>query len=341
MSDRDCRLEGLAGADALQGGVDADTVGELHDGLDGLVAALLDDVRGAELLGQHLTVRVTGQRDDPPRAKALGRQHAGQADSTVTNHGHRAAGPNDGADRHVLASGHDVRERQQRGEHLVGVAGARDADEPAVGQRDADRLTLSAVAVGRIDAAIDARRRDPVAAVRARVVAKHERRDDQIALADLLDLGTHVLDDANELMTDRSGLEPRVAAIEPKVRAAHARQRDADHGIGGLAQAGIGPVAGLDTTGLVEDGCTHCLHSAPHRLPCEEVPPRRHPAAASPERPSVAAAVRLRSRARSGTADVSARDQRARRQSAPAGVNARSASGIHFSIRSIRCSSLG
>jgi hypothetical protein len=91
----------------------------------------------------------------------------------------------------------------------------------------------------------------------------------------------------------------------------------------------------------VEDGCTHCLHSAPHRLPCEEVPPRRHPAAASPERPSVAAAVRLRSRARSGTADVSARDQRARRQSAPAGVNARSASGIHFSIRSIRCSSLG
>ena len=64
MSDGDRRLEGLAGADALQGGVDADTLGELHDGLDGLVAALLDDVGGAELFCQRLTVRVTGQGDD-------------------------------------------------------------------------------------------------------------------------------------------------------------------------------------------------------------------------------------------------------------------------------------
>jgi hypothetical protein len=157
----------------------------------------------------------------------------------------------------VVAGGHDVREGQQRGERLIGVAGARDADEPAVGQRDADRLALSAVAVGRIDAAVHARRRDPVAAVRARVVAKHERSDDEIVVADLLDLGADVFDNADELMADRSRLERRVAAVEPKVRAADAGQRDAHDGIGGLAQAGVGPVADLDAMGLVEDGCTH------------------------------------------------------------------------------------
>jgi hypothetical protein len=200
---------------------------------------------------------VTRPGDDAPCAKALGRQHAAQADCAVADHGHRAAGPNVRADRRVVAGGHDVREGEQRGQRLVGVTGARDADEPAVGQRHADRLALSTVTVGRIDAAVDARRRDPVAAVRARVVAIHERCDDEIALADLLDLGADLFDDADELMADRSGLERRVAAIEPKVRAADAGQRDAHDGIGGLAQAGIRPVAGLDATRPVEDRCTH------------------------------------------------------------------------------------
>jgi len=70
-------------------------------------------------------------------------------------------------------------------------------------------------------------------------------------------------------MADRSGLERRVAAVEPKVRAADAGQRDAHDGIGGLAQPRVGPVASLDATGLVEDGGTHGVYSAPGRLHCE------------------------------------------------------------------------
>ena len=122
------------------------------------LTALLDDVRGPELLRQRLTIWVTGQARCAPRqgawppARRTGRQRRHQP-------GHRAAGPNVRADRRVVAGGHDVRPGQPRGEHLVGVAGARDTDERAVGQRDADRLGLSAVTAGRIDAAVHARRR--------------------------------------------------------------------------------------------------------------------------------------------------------------------------------------
>ena len=66
-------------------------------------------------------------------------------------------------------------------EHLVGVPGARDRDERAVGERDAHRLALAAVAVGRVEAAGDAGRRDAVPAVRARAVAERERRDHEVA----------------------------------------------------------------------------------------------------------------------------------------------------------------
>ena len=44
-------VHGLAGADAFQGGVDADPAGHVHDQLGGVVTALGDDVGGAELAG--------------------------------------------------------------------------------------------------------------------------------------------------------------------------------------------------------------------------------------------------------------------------------------------------
>ena len=52
------RLHRLAGADALERGVDADAVGQLLDRLDRRVAALGDDVGGAELRGELLAVGV-------------------------------------------------------------------------------------------------------------------------------------------------------------------------------------------------------------------------------------------------------------------------------------------
>src|SRR4051812_45573321 len=73
----------------------------------------------------------------------------------------------------------------------------------------ADRLALAAAAVGRVEAAVHAGRRDPVAAVRARVVAEAQRRDHRVAFLDLAPLGAGVLDDAYELVADRTGLERR------------------------------------------------------------------------------------------------------------------------------------
>ena len=162
-----------------------------------------------------------------------------------------------GADGGVVAGRHHVRERQQRGEHLVGVPGAGDRDERAVGERDADRLALAAVAVGRVEAAGDAGGRDAVPAVRARAVAEGERRDDEVALADVRDVGADVLDDADELVADRPGLERRVAAVVPEVRAADAGEHDADDRVGRLDDGRVGPVADLDPVGFDEEGCTH------------------------------------------------------------------------------------
>ena len=114
------------------------------------------------------------------------------------------------------------------------MTGARDRDQRHVGQRHADRLALAAVAVHREHAAVHARARHVVAAVRARVVAEDVRRDDEIALGDARHVGADVLDDTHELVPDRPRLERRVAAVEPEVRPADARDDDADDRVGGL-----------------------------------------------------------------------------------------------------------
>ena len=82
---------------------------------------------------------------------------------------------------------------------------------------------------------------------------------------DVRDLGADVLDDADELVADGAGGELGVAAVVPEVRAADAGQDDADDRVGGFLEAGIGPLAGFDPAGLVEDGCTHDTHCAPDR----------------------------------------------------------------------------
>ena len=50
----------LAGTDALEGGLDAETVGHLADRFDRGVAALGDDVGRTELAGDRLSRRVPG-----------------------------------------------------------------------------------------------------------------------------------------------------------------------------------------------------------------------------------------------------------------------------------------
>ena len=82
---------GLLGADALQHGVDAVAAGELEDALDRLLAALGDDVGGAELARERDAVRVAAHDDDLLGAEALGGDHAAQPDGAVADDGHRVA----------------------------------------------------------------------------------------------------------------------------------------------------------------------------------------------------------------------------------------------------------
>src|SRR4051794_6525058 len=115
------------------------------------------------------------------------------------------------------------------------MAGARDGDQRAVGQRNAHAFALAAVAVHGVEATRDACRGDAVPAMRAGPVAVCEGRDDEVTLLDVADFAAHPLDDADELVADRAGLEGRVAAVVPEVRAADAGQDDSHDGVRRLA----------------------------------------------------------------------------------------------------------
>ena len=112
-------------------------------------------------------------------------------------------------------------------EHLVGVTGAGDLDERAVGERDADRLALPAVAVGGLEAAgthaevMPWRQCGQVPSLNANGAMTKS------PLATSRHVGADVLDDADELVADRARLERRVAAVVPEVGAADAREHHA------------------------------------------------------------------------------------------------------------------
>ncbi len=69
---------------------------------------------------------------------------------------------------------------------------------------------------------------------------------------DVRDVAADVLDDADELVADRAGLERRVAAVVPEVRPADAGEHDADDRVGRLDDDRVAPVAGLDRWGSMK-----------------------------------------------------------------------------------------
>ena len=79
-------------ADALEHGVGAVAAGELADLRDALLAALGDDVGGAELPAQVGAVLVPAHQDDLLGAQPLGREHREQADRAVADHRDRSSG---------------------------------------------------------------------------------------------------------------------------------------------------------------------------------------------------------------------------------------------------------
>jgi hypothetical protein len=77
----------LLGADRFDDRVGAEPVGELLDPRHAGVAALCDDVGGAELTGQSLAVGVAPHRDDPPGAELARRENPHQPHGAVARMG--------------------------------------------------------------------------------------------------------------------------------------------------------------------------------------------------------------------------------------------------------------
>ena len=63
--------DSLLKAHALENRVGAEPAGQLSDALDRLVAALMDDVRGAKLLPERNPLGVVAEQDDPFGAEPL------------------------------------------------------------------------------------------------------------------------------------------------------------------------------------------------------------------------------------------------------------------------------
>jgi hypothetical protein len=163
----------------------------------------------------------------------------------------------------VVTGGEHVRERQEvRNEAFVRLSGR--GDERPVGQGDADHLTLSTVdhvpvAIGVAPApSMDAGRVDAAAAEGAGVVGEHERGDHEVARLDRLNVGSDLLDDADELVADPPGtVHLGQPAIGPEVGPADTSGHDTDDGITVLDQLGSVDIFDADVSGGVENGGSH------------------------------------------------------------------------------------
>jgi hypothetical protein len=148
-----------------KGRVGADPARQLHDGLGCSLASGLDDVGGAELLGDHLAVRMAAQGDDATGTQPAGGQDGGQPDCPVADDRHDTAAPHTSADGRMVTGRHDVGEREQRSQRLIRMAGARNPHQGASRQRNPHGLTLTTVdrAVAEVAALHAGDRRSPLA----------------------------------------------------------------------------------------------------------------------------------------------------------------------------------
>ena len=188
----------LLGADGLDDRVGPQSASEFLDPGDSVLAALLDDVGGTELTCQCLAVRVTAERDDLLGAELLGGKDAEQADGAVTDDRDGLAGTGFGGLGREPAGAEHVGGRHEGGNEVrVRHRGGR--DQGAVGEGDAGQLGLGAEgahqhavhAVGLVARLTDL----------AGVVRRPEGTDDEVADLDGADLGAHLFDDADVLVT--------------------------------------------------------------------------------------------------------------------------------------------
>jgi hypothetical protein len=198
------------------------------------------------------------ERDYLCSAEPLRGEDGAQSDCPVADHRDGAVNGDVSADGCVVAGAHDVGEREQRLEHVVGVVAVGDFDQGRVSERGPDCLALAAVdAVVAERPAVQAVVRPAGQAVGADAVAEGERRDDQVALAEGGHFGAGFLDDTDELVTDGAEGVRAVAAVVPQVRAADAAEHDPDDRVSGLLDAGVWPFADGEVERAAVDRCLH------------------------------------------------------------------------------------
>src|SRR5436309_3699304 len=194
----------LAGADALECGIDTDPTGELENCLDRRVAPLGDDVRRAEGPCKLLPCGIATESDDASRSQPAGRDDGAEAHGAVADDRHDAVRPNAGAHRDMVTRAHHIGQREQRAHCLVRVIRAGDAHESRIRERHTNHLALTSIYSAISErAASDAVRCPPSPAVGARSVVERERCDDEIALGDHVNGRSDLLDDSDELVADR------------------------------------------------------------------------------------------------------------------------------------------
>jgi len=136
-----------------------------------------------------------------------------------------------------------------------------------VGKRHPDLLSLPAVdqpaVAGRFppEATRDTGGVDPVATVGAGAVGVHERCDDEIADGERRHGVAHLLDDADELMSDPFGLGVGlVSAIRPQIRTANACGNHADDRVAVVHQLRVRNVFAADVARAMDQSRSHVLN---------------------------------------------------------------------------------
>jgi hypothetical protein len=240
-------------ADALEASVGSDAVGELLDLRDAFVAALGDDVCGAEVARQGLSVRVPAHRDDSLGTELGSGQDAGQAHRPVAYHHDSAAGSDVCAHCGMPTGAHDIGKREDaRYDVVARVFGG--GEERAIGVLHADQLCLAAVVPGdTLAVGVGAHLADW-----AGVVAGEEPADNELPGVHRAHLVADRFNDADVLVADRCRfadlLDP---AIAPQVRPAHARCDRANDGVRRLGDGRVGTLLEADITGAVDDRAAH------------------------------------------------------------------------------------
>jgi hypothetical protein len=277
------RWSSIHEADALEHRVSAEAAGQLADTLDGLLTTLADDIRRAELLAESDSVGMMAEEDDLLGAETSGGDDTAQADGAVADNGDALATPDLRAEGRVVAGRHHVRQGE-KGRHQRVVSVDREDDERAVRLGDADGFALAAVdAVIPVPASVEARGVQSLSAEDAGPVGPQKRRHDEVAGFERADLGTDVLDQADELVPHAAA---RFAVLHrlvgPEIAAADGGAGDRDQRVCGLDEAGVRDVVDADVACSVHHSRTHRQTFFPDGRKSVLIDP--HPRSAAPLR---------------------------------------------------------